>query len=94
MRQWLTVLAVVAAAASVTGVTRTAGGKLAYKKELGMASCTTCHTDGKDKKEANATNKLWAKAKDQVTQLKEQKGAFAGKKTCNDCHNGKQVPAK
>jgi hypothetical protein len=26
--------------------------------------------------------------------LKDGKGDYAGKKTCNDCHQGKQKPAK
>lgn len=68
--------------------------KPAFKSALGVANCAVCHADGKDKKEANPANALWKKAKDMSAKMAAGKGDFAGKKACNDCHKGKQKPAK
>lgn len=71
-----------------------ASGKPPYKKELGAANCNVCHAEGKEKKEPNPDNKLWSEAKKHADKLKEGKGEYAGKKTCNDCHQGKMKPEK
>lgn len=67
-----------------------AEAKPSYKKDLGVANCNVCHVS--DKKAANDSNPLWKKAKEHSAKLAEGKGDFAGKKSCNDCHKGKQKP--
>jgi hypothetical protein len=66
-------------------------GKMPYKAGVGL-TCKACHTD--DNKAKNPSNPLWQKAKDHQTNLSQQNGKFAGKKTCFDCHEGKQKPIK
>jgi len=67
--------------------------KVQYNNHLGIKACTDCHVAGK-LKEANPTNKLWAKAKEHAGKLEKAKGDFAGKRSCADCHKGHQKPAK
>ena len=66
--------------------------KPAFKKDLGMASCTDCHIQGKFKEPSD--KELYKKAKEMVDNMKKGEGDFAGKKSCNDCHAGKQKPEK
>ena len=71
-----------------------ATAKMAYKKELGIEKCTVCHADGADKKAPNPDNVMWKTAKEHADKLKGAQGDYAGKHTCDDCHHGKQKPAK
>lgn len=71
-----------------------AGAKLSFKKDLGIDKCTECHAEGADKKAANPGNALWKTAKEHADKLKAKQGDYAGKATCNDCHQGKRKPAK
>ena len=90
MKRMATALAVsVLAAALGTGL---AIAKPAYKSALGAEKCDTCHVEGQPKSTANTGNPTWVKAKDMAAKMKEAKGDFAGKTSCNDCHKGKMKP--
>ena len=94
MKKFL-VLAVTVLFCSAVGV-QLAGGKPPFKTALGVANCNVCHADA-DKKVAPTEPdrlKLYNSAKDMVAKMKAGEGDYKGKTACNDCHQGKQKPAK
>ncbi|MEK6704498.1 MAG: hypothetical protein AABZ06_01790 [Bdellovibrionota bacterium] len=70
--------------------------KPAFKKDLGMASCTECHVQGKMKEPSDKP--LYIEAKKMVDGMAKGEKVgdidYAGATSCNVCHLGQQKAKK